>query len=196
MGPVSIDIPSTLPEDTTLNPQATVKNFGSDSASFDVTCEIDPGAYTSTETVTNLAPDDSIQVTFPDGFDFVSGFYTVTVYTQLAGDDNPANDTLEKIIEATGIAEGDLDTPVAFTFSAQTINRSRINIEFALPTATRVDLLIYDVTGRLSETLISQRFSAGTHSLNVDLDLPAGVYFYNLKTTSGEHAIKKFLLIE
>jgi hypothetical protein len=196
VGTVSIDIPSTLPEDTTLNPQATVKNFGSDSASFDVTCEIDPGAYTSTETVTNLAPDDSIQVTLPDGFMFVSGFYTVTVYTQLPGDDNLANDTLEKVIEATGIAEDYSDTPEVFTFSAQTISNRSVNIELTLPEATQVGLFVYDAVGRLSQTIVSRKFSAGTHTIAVNLNLPAGVYFYNLKTTSGERIIKKFLLVE
>jgi hypothetical protein len=42
---VSIDIPLILPPDTTFNPQATVKNVGLDTNTFDVTCDIDPGGY-------------------------------------------------------------------------------------------------------------------------------------------------------
>jgi archaellum component FlaF (FlaF/FlaG flagellin family) len=99
VGTISIDIPSTVPEDTTLNPHATVTNFGANSVTFSITCTIEPGAYTST-TVSYLAPGDSIQVTFPDGFQFAEiGMYTVTVYTQLVSDECPGNDTLEKIIE-------------------------------------------------------------------------------------------------
>ncbi len=97
---------------------------------------------------------------------------------------------------APGVTERNLVMPKTFRFNASTINKSRTSIEFSLPVATGVDLLIYDVTGRLSETLISQRFSAGNHILNINLELTVGIYFYNLKTTSGEHAIKKFLLIE
>ncbi|KPJ71441.1 hypothetical protein AMJ52_08540, partial [candidate division TA06 bacterium DG_78] len=96
---VSIDIPSILPPDTTFNPMATVKNVGLDTNTFDVTCDIDPGVYTSTTTVTDLAPDESIQVAFPDEFTFSVGDYTVTVYTELAGDGNPANDTITKEVE-------------------------------------------------------------------------------------------------
>jgi hypothetical protein len=193
---ISIDIPATLPEDTTFNPHATVTNFGLDSSSFDITCEIDPGAYSSTETVTDLAPDDSIQVTFPDGFTFVSGFYTVTVYTQLIGDDHPENDTLEKVIEATGIVEGGTFTPVTFVFSAPTISNGITEIEFILPEATKVDLVVYDALGRLSKMIVSKHFSPGNYTMLLQFNLPAGVYFYRLKTASGEEVIKKLLLIE
>ena len=196
VGMVSIDIPSTLPEDTTLYPQATVTNTGTDSISFAVICEIDPGAYTSTDSVFNLAPGDSTPVTFPNSFNFVSGFYTVTVYTQLVGDRNPANDTLEKVIEATGIAEGISATPDAFMFNTITINRGKTNIEFTLPEATQVNLLIYDAVGRLNRTVVSKRFSAGTHNLSVNLDLSAGVYFYVLKTELGRDIMKKSVLLK
>jgi hypothetical protein len=98
---ISIDIDSPLPEGTILSPQATVKNFGDNTETFDVTCEIEGGItiYTSTETATDLVPGDSIQVTFSPDFAFETGLYTVKVYTQLAGDENPVNDTLEKVIE-------------------------------------------------------------------------------------------------
>ena len=122
----------------------------------------------------------------------------MTVYTELAADQNSANDTLEKVIDTydPGIAEEESDTPETFSFSAPTISRSKAYIELALPVATMIDLLVYDAIGRLSETLVSRRLSAGTHSMSVSLDLPAGVYFYNLKTSSGKNIIKKFLLVE
>jgi hypothetical protein len=195
-GTVTIDIPSTLPENTTLYPRATVTNSGTVSASFDVTCEIEPGAYAST-TIGNISPGESTQVTFPDAFIFVSGTYTVTVYTQLVGDVNPSNDTLEKVIETydPGVAEGSSVIPEAFTFSAPTISKGKDNIKFSLPQTTKVDLLVYDVTGRLSQTVISRRFDAGIHTLHIDLNLSAGIYFYNLKTENHSPVVRKFLLI-
>ena len=122
----------------------------------------------------------------------------MTVYTRLGSDEYLANDTLEKVIETyvPGITEESSLIPKDFRFSASTISRGKAHIELALPKATEVDLLVYDVAGRLTETLVSKRLSAGTHSISVSIDLPAGVYFYNLKTTSGKNMVKKFLIVE
>jgi|GEM_PF-1847292 len=100
VGTVSYDSPTLVPENTTYDPMATVHNYGGSTETFDVTCEINPGGYTSTKTVTDLAPAANEQVTF-DPFQFVSGLYTAKVYTQLSGDANPANDTLLANVEAT-----------------------------------------------------------------------------------------------
>jgi hypothetical protein len=198
VGPVSIDIDSVVPEGTVLSPQATVTNLGTLTETFDVICEIDPGAYSSTQTITDLASGDSIQVTFSPDFTFATGTYTVTVYTMLPNDEDPANDTLTKVVETydPGITEGGSDIPRSFAFNVPTINRSKTYIKLALPKATKVDLLVYDAIGRVSEKIVSDRLPAGNHNLHVDLNLPAGVYFYNLKTGSGENVITKLILLE
>jgi hypothetical protein len=159
---------------------------------------INPGAYTSSYTVNDLASGDSIQVTFPDQFMFESGPYTATVYTQLEDDGNPDNDTLEKIIETydPGIAEENSNVPELFAFYTPTITKKKSEVKLALPQATKVNLIIYDVLGRLTETVISERFSAGNHRIGINLNLPAGIYFYYLNTTSGEEKIEKFVLLE
>ncbi|KPJ70532.1 hypothetical protein AMJ52_09835 [candidate division TA06 bacterium DG_78] len=195
VGIVSIDIPLTLPLDTTLYPQVTVTNPGTITKPFNVMCEIDPGAYVSTDSVYDLTPKHSMQITFPDSFTFESGFYTITAYTVLVGDENPTNDTLEEVVEATSIAESNPIIPLNVTIHTPTISTGKTKIEFTLPEATNVDLLVYDAIGRLRRTLISDRFSAGTHTLHIDLNLSAGVYFYNLKTESGT-ITKKFLRVE
>jgi len=101
VGVASIEIPWYIPTDTSFHPQANVKNYGLNIETFDVTCEISPGAYISTETVSNIDPGNVTLVTFPDSFAFESGLFTVTVYTQLVGDENPLNDTLIKEITAS-----------------------------------------------------------------------------------------------
>ncbi len=101
VGMASIDIPVNLPTDTTFFPEATVKNYGLNTESFDVTCEINPGAFSSTVSVYNLDPDSTESVVFPDSFTFASGLYTVTVYTQLVGDENLSNDTMVIEVSAT-----------------------------------------------------------------------------------------------
>jgi hypothetical protein len=102
VGAISIDIPDTVLENTTLIPEAHVKNFGTDAATFNVVCVINSGAEILNTMVNNLGPDDSIQVSFPE-FTFVSGNYTIKVYTELAGDEEPSNDTLEKVIATKSI---------------------------------------------------------------------------------------------
>ncbi len=193
VAPVSIDIPSTLPEDTTINPQATAKNFGTYTETFDIICEIDPGAYTSTETVTDLASCDSLQVTFSPDFTFVSGIYTVKIYTQLAGDDHPENDTLEKIIEtyAPGIAEEDLDMSVSFSFGLKSNpTKGKAIFNLSLPKNASITLEIYDASGRRIATPITGMRSSGNYTITWTPKTNAGVYFYALKSPWGNETGK------
>jgi len=79
----------------TINPVGTVKNNnGAASATFTVTRTISPVGYTSTKTITNLAPSTSTNVTF-DVWTFNSGTsYTVKDSVYMIGDTDPANDIL------------------------------------------------------------------------------------------------------
>jgi hypothetical protein len=195
VGPISIDIDTPLPEGIIIAPVATVKNFGNLTGLFDVYCEIEPGGYSSSIT-TYVGAGDSTRVAFSPNFTFATGSYTVTVYTDAPGDDNPANDTLEKVIDTypIGIAEGNQIIPNKIRFDVPTISINGItNIELTLPKAGNVTIEIYDALGRPLKTLVSERFSAGTHSIPVSVDVPAGVYFYNLKTDISENIVKKVL---
>lgn len=93
-------------------PKATVKNFGSATqASFNVTMHI--GAYTSTKSVTSLAPGATSQVTF-DNWNATLGAYNLKVYTQLAGDADATNDTLNAVISVSQsgwMAGADINIP-------------------------------------------------------------------------------------
>lgn len=347
VGMASIDIPVNLPTDTTFFPEATVKNYGLSTESFDVTCEINPGAFSSTVSVYNLDPDSTESVVFPDSFTFASGLYTVTVYTQLTGDENPANDTMTVEVSATdwliyddGFAYGNaywfdpgngwgvqfpvtedwwvdsiacylqpagansatfriydgasaptnmrwelanttiqtnvwnyigVDTmqtwftvgnnvffmyyqvgaggycpalcfdyeadfpdymwysiggsftngtvwggdwmmrihitnptgvgewcslnPSVVMFKVPTIVTNKSHVAFSLQEATAVELTVYDIAGRKCSTLIDANFSAGDYQETFTLELPAGVYFYNLKTESEVNCVKKFLVV-
>jgi hypothetical protein len=195
VGPISIDIDTPLPEGIIIAPVATVKNFGNLTGLFDVICEIEPGGYSS-NTVAYVQPGDSTRVAFSPDFTFATGSYTVTVYTAAPNDDDPANDTLEKVIDTypIGITEGNQIIPDRLRFEVPTISiNGRADIECALPKATDLKIEIYDALGRPVQTLVSERFSAGIHSIPVSVDVPAGVYFYNLKTDISENIVKKVL---
>ena len=63
-------------------------------------------------------------------------------------------------------------------------------ITFGITKKEKVDLRVYDVTGRLVKTLANREFEAGSHDLfwdgsNDDGQLVSrGVYFYQLRTPS------------
>lgn len=80
-----------------FSPSATVTNFGANTQTFNVTMTIEPGGYTSTQTVTGLTSLSSSVVTFASYPASTTGSYTAKVYTQLGADTNPNNDTLTKV---------------------------------------------------------------------------------------------------
>jgi hypothetical protein len=193
---ISIDIDSPLPEGTVLSPQATVKNEGNTIETFNVTCEINPGAYSSTENVSDLAPGDSIQVMFSPDFTFETGDYTVKVYTQLAGDENPVNDTLEKVIETydPGIEEGNYEAPTSFSFDLKNNPANgKIIFNLTLPEPACISLQIYDVSGRLVEKLTTIK-SAGHYEIPWTPKTTAGVYFYSFTSPWKNEAGKIVVL--
>mgnify|MGYP000851693774 CR=1 FL=1 len=96
VAPISIDEPPVLAPGN-VDPKVTVRNEGTIAATFDVTLEIQ-GGYTDTETVTNLAPGATQQVTFATWAAAI-GTYDMTVYTVLAADSVPSNDTLTGSIQ-------------------------------------------------------------------------------------------------
>jgi hypothetical protein len=69
------------------------------------------------------------------------------------------------------------------------------NIEFSIPKATAVTLVIYNSLGQEITTLVSDRLSAGKYTFNWDADnLASGVYIYRL-VTDGFTDTKKMLLL-
>lgn len=87
----SIDMNGFYAGGATVNPMATVYNNGFNTNTFDVTMDI--GVYSSTKTVTDLAPFTAIQVTF-DPWTAVDGDLTVDVCTELTGDQDVSNDCI------------------------------------------------------------------------------------------------------
>jgi len=180
VGTVSIDIPSDLPQDTTLVPTTTLANYGTETVTFTAFCKINPGSYNRTKTVSNLAPGDSVQITF-QAFTFVSDC-TVKVWTKLLGDENVINDTLKKVINVypPGITEG--GTPMSFSFGLENNPvKSKVIFNLALPQDALVTLKIYDITGCLVNT-VSGRKAAGYYQIPWTSDVNAGVYFYTFES--------------
>lgn len=87
---------STLPAGS-YTPQASFYNYGTATQTFNVTTTITPGGYSSTSTITALAPAATDTATFA-AWTATPGTYTLKTYTQLAGDPNASNDTITRTI--------------------------------------------------------------------------------------------------
>jgi hypothetical protein len=83
----------TVDSGATVTPKARVKNYGTGAATFPVTFRIGT-IYTNTQTVSNLAAGDSVQVSFTDWTAGQRGTYATRCSTALTGDQVHSNDTL------------------------------------------------------------------------------------------------------
>jgi uncharacterized delta-60 repeat protein len=64
---------------------------------------------------------------------------------------------------------------------------NNFTLRYTLPKASRVRLVIYDITGREQMRLVNEEQSAGEHSISLNrVPLVSGVYFARLETLSGE----------
>lgn len=69
-------------------------------------------------------------------------------------------------------------------------------ISFSLNNQQKVTLEVFNITGKLVETITNRIYTAGTHAVQYNAEnLASGVYFYRLKT-SGILETKRFTLIK
>lgn len=96
----------------------------------------------------------------------------------------------------TSVEESSL--PVEFNLNQNYPNpfNPATKISFSLPKEGFTKLTVYDLLGNQVSTLVKEKLSAGTHSVNFDAtNLPSGVYLYSL--SSGSHSsTKKMILIK
>ena len=99
----------------------------------------------------------------------------------------------------TGV-ETDPEVPVAFALEQNYPNpfNPATSIKFALPTAERVTLAVYDVMGRRVALLVDDKaLSAGTHTMRFDAtNLASGLYIYSLQAGTAFTQTKRMILIK
>jgi len=70
-------------------------------------------------------------------------------------------------------------------------------IEFSIQEKSRIQLKIYDVSGRELQTLINRTMPAGKHRVNFNAkDLISGIYFYQIYAGPGHKETHKMILIK
>jgi hypothetical protein len=69
-------------------------------------------------------------------------------------------------------------------------------IEFTIANRSNVCLEVYDITGRMIETLVNEVKDPGTHNVSFDgKELASGIYLYTI-ITGNSTAVRKMLLIK
>ncbi|MEQ9309202.1 MAG: T9SS type A sorting domain-containing protein [Balneolaceae bacterium] len=69
-------------------------------------------------------------------------------------------------------------------------------ITYAVPSASNIEIRVFDVTGRLVKELVNEFKNVGTHTVTFDAsNLASGVYLYQLKANSFS-TVKRMLLIK
>jgi hypothetical protein len=176
--------------------------------------------YADTQTVANHQPDTCINVTFNDwvpGSQWCnSGLncgFRLNVFPLLSGDQFSCNDTSDTDFCADFGPLGISEEPIPSLPSSFVLYRNKPNpffqltaISYALPGVRGqgsgisenipVNLAIYDIMGRLVETLVDERQEPGVYQLQItSSQLPgSGVYFYKLESGTFSETKKLILL--
>lgn len=81
------------------------------------------------------------------------------------------------------VAKGDLNLFASFPNPAA----NEVTINFGLNKASKVEIEIYDITGKLINTIKLNQLEAGNHSSKIDVsNLNSGVYMYGVKSESAQ----------
>lgn len=158
-GLFSIDSPyDTVWRGFSYTPKATVKNFESVEANFNVVCEVDSAGtvvYSDTAYVNGLSGDSTIQISFKDWIPAGTGQYAMSVSTLLDGDCDPSNDLMSKnvtsVLPPRDVAVLSLDSPQDTVCSEYTyIPRATFKNLFLEETASFQALCEFDTSGVLT----------------------------------------------
>ena len=102
-----------------------------------------------------------------------------------------------------GTLDNDIISPIEFSLSDNYPNpfNPSTSIDFSIAEPSIVDLLIYDASGRLVKTLVSENKGVGSYTVNWDgtnnngVSVSAGMYLYKINTENYVET-KKMLLVK
>lgn len=133
---------------------------------------------------------------------FISEAYNQNIYINLHTSANPNGEIRGQYrtgaLNPIGIQQISNEVPGVFSLSQNYPNPFNpiTKIKFAVPLASSVKLIVFDVIGREVATLVNNQLKAGTYEADFDASMYAsGVYFYKLQ--AGDYtAIKKMVLVK
>lgn len=123
----------------------------------------------------------------------------VLLQAQYTGGNGRGDVMLESLNNVlTGTANNISTLPTEFALEQNYPNpfNPMTSIEFQVSSFKFVKLKVFDIIGKEVATLVNEKLSAGTYSVNWDAaEFPSGVYFYRL-TTDGYSETKRMLLLK
>jgi hypothetical protein len=194
-----------LDSGSVVTPQVEVKNFGNATVDFSVILRIGTD-YEDTKDVYGLSSNDSAIVSFNLWAARPLGIQAIRCTTLLTGDINSFNDLLIDsviVVHGSGLTDSKTQT-VPKNFGLENISPNpflaKTVIGFAIPKECKVDLAIFNASGKMVRSLKSQTLKAGSYRVSWDgkdeqgVNVIAGVYFYTIKT-EGYKGTKKLVLM-
>tara|TARA_R100000908_G_scaffold50441_1_gene25708 strand:- start:44672 stop:47155 length:2484 start_codon:yes stop_codon:yes gene_type:complete len=121
-----------------------------------------------------------------------------------SGEERPALEWLRAYVDTASVEfsvsneELITNTPEQFELSHNYPNpfNPTTQISYNLPRNAEVSLRVYDITGRLIQTLVNTRQSAGSHTVSFNAsNLSSGVYFYRMEAGTFTD-VKQMMLIK
>ncbi len=101
VGVIALDAPTLAPAGEVIEVKCIVKNYGTQTVDFEVTMEAFESStlvYTSTESVNGLVTTEEEEVIFNEWVP-VAGTYEIVISSNLTGDENPANNSLDQVVQ-------------------------------------------------------------------------------------------------
>ncbi len=99
--------------------------------------------------------------------------------------------------DSSGVAEKIKETPTAFRLAQNYPNpfNPATEIEFSISEKAYTNLTVYNALGQIMETLVNGELNAGKYHVVFNaVNMPAGVYFYQIRSGSGSEVRKMLLL--
>jgi hypothetical protein len=127
------------------------------------------------------------------------GLYAVHFSDPNTGMTVASQGVLAKGMRATSIEDNlprDAEIPRAFSLHQNYPNpfNPATTIQYDVPKATHVRLVVYDALGRIVESLVNSQQPTGSYSVGWDAgDLPSGVYFYRFE--AGNYTATRSLIL-
>ena len=185
----------TLSAGDTVTPTIVVENFGGFDEDFFVFFSI--GCEYSDFRIIHLDEGETATITF-NQWVTVEGHSNENATTRLENDEEPENDGQNAWITVTPMSQNAMgyDTPLNYALFKPSPNptTNNLSISFALPNPSNVQIMVYDVNGRMVKTLLSEAKAAGTYRINACCrSLQCGTYIAKMKAGTFE-AIEKFVV--
>lgn len=116
-------------------------------------------------------------------------------YINLDVDNVASWDTLGTTTYGNAGITSDREITNASAFEVPSIVKDFSKISFTLSSSSRVEITLYDVTGREIRSLANNTFTKGTHTVNLNAgDLTTGIYFAKIKS-DDLNSSKKVIIV-